>query len=353
LDDIRPLRKLAASNGTIAKNVTLFPAPDAYQVQYRAAPGYEWSTFGLWDAANRSRGAAVSFFVNKLAVRKDTARKTDSAATAPAPRVPGMGGRNSQAGQTDTRAGGDSAMVKIYNDKDELIRTTKWKVDSGFNRAYWGMEEKGFRQPGSPKPRPGAPEPGGFQVLPGTYKLVLTYNRESDSTYVTVKDDPRLGNRNAVKIAQRAMFDRLKKSADKLTQGMDRLIESEEVLTKMTTQLKDLEGKDADSLRRTTKAMQDSIKAIREFINGKPSDKQGINRDPGQTVMRTIQLATQYIASKSLAPGPQEETLVQNAEMVINQAVQRINTFYNTKWKEYRLQVEGTKLNLFKDYNPL
>jgi uncharacterized protein YoxC len=226
-------------------------------------------------------------------------------------------------------------------------------VDSGFNRAYWGMEEKGFRQPGSPKPRPGAPEPGGFQVLPGTYKLVLTYNRESDSTYVTVKDDPRLGNRNAVKIAQRAMFDRLKKSADKLTQGMDRLTESEEVLTKMTTQLKDLEGKDADSLRKTTKAMQDSIKAIREFINGKPSDKQGINRDPGQTVMRTIQLATQYIASKSLAPGPQEETLVQNAEMVINQAVQRINAFYNTKWKEYRLQVEGTKLNLFKDYNPL
>jgi len=65
--------------------------------------------------------------------------------------------------------------VRIYNDRSELIRSLQWNVDSGFNRHYWGMEEKGVRQPGSPKPQPDAPEPGGLQVLPGTYKLVITY----------------------------------------------------------------------------------------------------------------------------------------------------------------------------------
>lgn len=323
LDDIRPLRKAAANKGAMAKKLTVFAAPDAYQAQYRAATGYEWSTMGLWDAANRSRGAAVTFFVNHAA---DTAAKKMRA---------------------------DSVLVKIYNDKNENIRNLKWKADSGYNRRYWNMEEKGFRQPGSPKPRPGAPEPGGFQVLPGTYKVVVALNKDMDSTFVTVNDDPRLGNRNNVKLAQRNMYDRIRKSANKLTDAMDRLTESDEVCTKMMAQLKDLTGKEADSLRKSTKAMQDSIKAIRETISGKVSDKQGINRDAGPTVMRSMQVAMQYIGSKNVAPGAQEEQLIVNAENKIDETIKRINNFYTTKWSAYRQLAEGTKLNLFKDYKPI
>ncbi len=322
LDDIRPLRKVAAGNGSLSKKMTVFAAPDAYQAQYRAAPGYEWSTMGLWDAPNKNRGAALSYFIEK---NSDTAKKART----------------------------DSVLVKIYNDKNELIRNLKWKADSGFNRQYWGMEEKGFRQPGSPKPKPGAPEPGGFQVLPGIYKIVLALNRDLDSTYIKVNDDPRFGNRNTVKLAQRNMINRLRKSADKLVEGMDRLTECDDVCTKITAQLKDLDGKDADSLRKTTKAMQDSIKSIREFISGKPSDKQGINRDPGMTVIRTMQIAMQYIGSKNVAPGTQEEKLVMNAEEMIGMSLQRVNHFLTGRWTAYRQQVEATKLNLFKDYKPI
>ena len=323
LDDIRPLRKVAAGNGSLSKKLTVFAAPDAYQAQYRAAPGYEWSVMGLWDAPNRSRGAVVSFFVGNIA---DTSAK---------------------------KAKTDSVWVKIYNDKNENIRNLKWKADTGFNRQYWGMEEKGVRQPGSPKPRPGAPEQGSFNVLPGTYKVVITLNKESDSTYVNVKDDPRLGNRNEVKLAQRKMYDRLQKSGNKLTEGTDRLTESEDVCIKITAELKDLEGKDVDSLRKSTKAMQDSIKAIREFISGKPSEKQGLNRDQGETVMRTYRTASQYIGSKNVAPGVAEEKLVVNAEIMVTQAIQRINNFFTGNWAKYRQQVEGTKLNLFKDYKSI
>jgi len=320
VDDIRPLRKVAAANGTVAKKLTVFAAPDAYQAQYRAAPGYEWSTMGLWDAPNRSRGAAVSFMVNNMA---------------------------------DAKGKSDSAVVKIYNDKNENIRNLKWKTDSGFNRQYWGMEEKGFRQPGTPKPKPGAPEPASFIVLPGTYKVVITINKESDSTYINVKDDPRSGNRNDIKLAQRRMYERLQRSGNKLTEGMDRLTEADDVCTKIMGQLKDLDGKETDSLRKSTKAMQDSIKSIREFISGKVSEKQGINRDAGLTVLRIYQIAAQYIGSKNVFPGPQEEKLVSNAETVITGAMQKINEFFSGKWAAYRQQVEGTKLNLFKEYKPI
>ena len=134
---------------------------------------------------------------------------------------------------------------------------------------------------------------------------------------------------------------------------MDRLTESEDVCTKIMAQLKDLEGKDADSLRKITKAMQDSVKAIREFISGKISDKQGINRDTDPTVIRFYQIASQYIGSKNVAPGAAEEKMVQNAELMIGQALQRINNFFTGKWAAYRQLVEGTKVNLFKEYKPI
>ena len=363
LDDIRPLRAIAANKGmALKKPITVFPSPEAYQAQYKAATGYEWSTFGLWDAENRRRGAQISLYIVKPA-RPDSVKReqpaVDAATEIPA-FVPGQqGGRGGGRfggggfGPGDGRRG-DSAIVRIYDINNKLIRTLRWTVDSGFNRLYWGMEEKGVRQPGSPKPQPGAQEPGGSQVLPGTYKLVVSYARSSDSTYVTVKDDPRLGNRNDIKIAQRKMVDRLKQSTEKLTEGMDRLTEAEEICTKMQAQLKGVEGKEADSLRKTTTKMQDELKAIREMISGKTSDKQGITRSPFEvTVMNQTQLAQRSIESKMVIPGKQEETLVENAEKAIADAIKKMNTFFDGKWKEYRQLVENTKVNLFKDYKPI
>ena len=354
-DDIRPFRKIAANKGAAMTNpITVFPAPVAYQAQFRPATGYEWSVDGLYEADNRKRGAEVSFYINKPKTKEDNQQSQP----APAPAEQPAGGRRRGMGAPDGPHGSgkksDSAWVKIYNDKNELIRTLPWIVDSGFNRAYWGMEEKGFRQPGTPKPKPEAPEPGGFQVLPGTYKLAISYSGGSDSTMVTVNDDPRLGNRNDIKVAQRAMYDRLRKSADKLTEGMDRLTESDDICAKMQNELKGMEGKDVDSLRKVTTKMQDEIKSIREYIEGKTSDRQGLARNPFDvTVMSQLREGQQSIGSRMVAPGQQEETMVSNAEKAIAEAVQKINSFIDGKWAAYRSQVEATKVNLFKDYKPI
>ena len=359
-DDIRPFRKLAANKGAALTNtLTVFPAGEAYQAQYRAATGYEWSIDGLYEAENRKRGAEVSFFVNKP---MGQALKEDSLPMQPTPAVEEQpaGGRRRGGGagfgQGAPRQGkrGDSASVRIYNDKNELIRRLKWAVDSGFNRQYWGMEERGFRQPGSPKPKPDAQEPGGLPVLPGVYKIVISYGWAADSTVVTVKNDPRLGDRTSVRLAQRALYDRLRQSVDKLTEGMDRLTEADEVCGKMHNELTGLEGKEVDSVRKMTTRMQDSIKAIREFITGKSSDRQGLARSPFDvTVLSQVREAQQSIGSKMVAPGVQEETMVANAEKAVADALQKINAFFDGKWKEYRGLVETTKLNIFKDYKPI
>lgn len=326
LDDIRPLRKLASTKGVTTARLIAFPAPDAYQASFKAAPGYEWSTWGLWDAENRPRGAALSYYILPTGNPLDTATK---------------------------KARSDSVWVRIYNAENENIRTLRWKADTGMNRGYWNMDEKGVRFPGSARVRAGSVEPPGIPVMPGRYKVVFTAGSLADSTFVTVKNDPRIGDRNEIRLAQRSMQLRLRKSSDKLTEGMDRLTDAEEVLQKTEAYTRGMEGNQIDSLRRSTKRVQDEIKLVREFISGKPQTRQGYGSVPQITVINQLQQATSAIVAKAVIPGKQEEMLVERSEALIKEAIQRINAFFDGKWKTYRKQVEETSLKIFKDYTPL
>ncbi len=325
LDDIRPLRTVAANNGLpVKKALTVFEAPLAYQAEFRNAPGYEWSTWGLWDAENRRRGAAVTYHVDKRLL------------------------------DTTARKKADTVLVKIYDENNDLIRNLKWKADSGYNRSYWGMERKGNRRLGSLKPRPNAPEQGGDDVLPGTYKLVIELAGQKDSTLVRVNADPRMGDRKEILLAQQNLKQRLQRSADKLIEGMDRLTEAEEITKKMDAQLKDITGKDADTLKKAGKKIQDDIKKLREFVNGKSIERQGYGR-PQQppTPMSVYQQANRYISAKALKPGADEERMVTEAEQEIGKAVEKINLFFNNDWKNYRKLAEENPVKLFKDYSEI
>ena len=321
LDDIRPLRKLASSKGEWNKSFAGFPAGQAVQASYRNAPGYEWSTWGIWDAPNKPAGAAISYYIKPTS---DTAKKKDS------------------------------VVVKIYNDKNEIVRNLKWPADSGFNRKTWGMEEKGFRTPGGGgRGRrggggAGADEPSGQQALPGNYKVVLKYKNDTDSTYVTLLDDPRLGNKNDIKTAQAALRNELKKSGDQLVEAMDLLTEADNATKKVETYIKDMSGKEIDSLKKSTKKIQDEVKNLRESITGKPQTKQGYGQVPTITVMNTYQQASMSISSKPIVPGEQEKKLVENAARLIEDAVKKVKAFKESAWKAYQEQVSATKLSPFE-----
>jgi hypothetical protein len=172
---------------------------------------------------------------------------------------------------------------------------------------------------------------------------------------ITVIDDPVAGNKNEEKIAKQVMVDRLRKSNDRLVAGVDRLNEADEVIRKMETQLKDVSGKPADSLRKLTRIVKDSVKLIRESITGKPRDKQGyyggFANEP--TSANQLSLALRYISGKSIAPGLQEEMLLKNAESMVTESVNRINNFFAGPWKNYRTLAESTKLELFREYQPI
>lgn len=353
LDNIRPLRQLAAANGVFNKDsLIVFQSSEAIQAVYRPGPGYEWSIAGLYDGENRPGGAAISFFIKKPPTILNTTlvssanKKGKGEVISP--------NTDSTKSEKKPAISTDSVFVKIYKNANEPIRTLGWKIDTGFNRKYWGMEEKGLRQPGSKKPLPGDEEPGGDQVLPGNYKVVLQYGGQKDSLTIVVKDDPRIGNRNAVKMAQRKMNNRLQLSADKLTSAIDQLNEANEVCDKMLAQLKGIEGKESDTLSKSSIAMQKQIKDLLESISGKKNEKQGISRPVFErNPLEQLGTARDYIGAKPTMPGAQEETLVLNAENTIRLLILKVNDFFARDWKQYQQLADSSKINLFKVYKPI
>ena len=333
-DDIRPLRKLAANKGQLfAKKLTAFDAPQAYQAIMKNAPGIEYSTYGTYEGENRKRGAALSFYLNKTA--------TDT-------------GKNKIA---------DTATVKIYNALNEQVRTLKVKADSGFNRMYWGMEGKGIRAAGQGgrggggrggAGRNAADEPGGLPVDPGTYKVVISLSKDlTDSMMVVVNDDPNAPKSKELRDAMRAANTRLDKSALKLVDLTDRLTEADEIIKKIESNYANMEQKQSDTLKKVAKAMQDSIKGIREQLNGKTQDKQGYGNVPQTTVNGVLSEARYTILGKPTMPGAQEERLVLEAEGMVADVIKRSNNFFDTAWKGFRNLAEATPVKVFKDYKAI
>ncbi len=326
LDDIRPLRKLAANNGKIPlKKLTIFEAPTAYQVPYKNKSGYDYSTWGLFDGENRQPGASYSFYI-RSADKSDTTKKAKP----------------------------DSVLIKIYDAGNALIRTMLVKADTGFNRNYWGFDMKGIRQPGSAKPTLRSPEPGGgMPVFPGAYKMVFALGKEMDSIMLLVKSGPGVVMSKQIYDAKWAASKRIDKITSKVVDITDQLTAAEETISKVDAQLKNIEGKEADSLRKSGRAMLDSIKKIRNFIQGKPPEKQGYGVPYEVTVTEKLREARNEVMRKNKIPDAQEFGLIEIAEGLVTEAAQKANTFFAGKWKAYQKQAENTPMNIFKVFKPI
>ena len=234
-----------------------------------------------------------------------------------------------------------------------MIRTMKLKADTGFNRYYWGFEMKGVRFPGTPKPKQLLPEPGGLSVFPGTYKLVIRSGKDADSTTMVVKEDPNVPVSKEIYDAKMMVNRRVEKSIQKLTAVTDQLEDADETIKKVDAELKDVDGKNADSLRKKGKAMTDSIKNIRDFILGKKQEKQGYGTPYQLTSYGKLNEARFSVLGKNKIPGPQEDRLISEAELLVQQTIDRTNRFFSGKWNEYRSMVEGSPIKIFKEIKPV
>ena len=276
MDDIRPLRELAAEGSSLLNKVLhVYDPPVAYVSSYQQPKGSRFGGDALFNGENRPYGAMLTYSINKPEEKKE-----DKVAE----EIKKKKKKGDEAKLDGEEMTYDSVFVTIFKG-DELIRTLKSKApkENGIHRTFWNMDEKGI-EPMSRRERNEDIEPGGVTVLPGNYKIRFALGDYKDSTNIEVRYDPRIELSNT---AIKAQYDAIKNLESKYRLGVkaiDRLKES----IKITKDIqKDLKEKDKEGYKyeiEQSKSTIDTLNAMMDIFLGEEDKRQGITRNQPNSI---------------------------------------------------------------------
>ena len=154
----------------------------------------------------------------------------------------------------------DSIILTVYNQKNELIRTLKEKApkESGVERIYWQLHEKGAKRP-SRKSNKSTSESRGVSVLPGDYKLVLQYQDAKDSTSITVKYDPRIPISQDVLQEKYKLEKQLEAKMDLAYRSLEQLHDSKKIVNSYKKQTTDIDKKKYEDIIKASDSISKKI----------------------------------------------------------------------------------------------
>lgn len=351
LDDIRPLRALAADKLILEKDAKLFTPPTAYQAAYQQPTGSRFGADGMYNAENRKEGAMITYYLKegkksgeKADTQTDAATKTsedqtnEDAATdsGPEPKLTGVQKK-------------DSIQFDFY-DGDRLIRTLKYKTPekAGFHRIYWGMDEKGADRPSRTISKDDS-ESGGMAVKPGNYTVKMHLGDITDETQITVAPDPRIPVNTAAINEVYETGKGIETMSQTAADAVKQLVESKTVAEKYSKDLKELDEKKFKQQIKASKDIATQIDSVIALYLGSVDKRQGITRNPEMTVMERIRTASYYTKSRKTGITKTEQDLIRYAKAELKSALEKTNTFFNEKWKVYRENIEKMELSPFKE----
>jgi photosystem II stability/assembly factor-like uncharacterized protein len=373
LDDIRPLREMVAEGTQVQnKKLHVFEPPDAYITTIQDATGNLFPGNGMFIGPNRPFGARISYVINKPAAikkeetpvtdkntkkteTKSTKKRADESQVAPiAKDTVALNTKADSLKKESLKPSYDSLKVEIFNAQNVRIRTLRQKAPetAGVNRIVWSLNEKGAYSASREK-RSGTQEPGGVTVLPGTYKVRLTFGDAKDSAMLTVKADPRFNTDPKVIEDRYKMLKALEQLSSLAADATTRLRESKDIADEYEKKMKDAKKDEYKSALEKTKVVKDSIDALFDFILGKEDKRQGIVRQKEPTPLSYIGNASGYVGSSYEPVSDTDRRVMKFADDQVQRVIDRVNSFYEKTWPEYRNSMQSIVISPFKDYQPL
>ena len=331
VDDIRPLREIAASaNKVLDKTVHLFTPPTAYQAMYQQPTGSRFGADAMFSGENRRGGAMISYVVNAPEKKKDE--------------------KEEKGDYTEDKIKYDSLTLQVYNSKGDLIRTLKQKTpeDKGVNRMYWGLEEKGVNRLTRRELNTDR-EPGGTEVLPGTYKLKLAFGDQSSETTIEVKADPR---RTIPTNILQSKYDAIKEMEAKqeLAVGhVEQLKEKIKITETLISRMKEKDEKGFEEQIKLSNEVKDTLNTFMDIYFGKEDDRQGITADQPNTIDNYLGNLSFYLGNAIHAPSTTEEALKKKFVDEMTKANEKVDAYLSEEWPKYKEKMENLDLSPFKD----
>ncbi|MEO0403789.1 MAG: hypothetical protein AAF193_02860, partial [Bacteroidota bacterium] len=228
LDDIEPLRQMAKDGPALLnQDMVMFDTHPAYQAEWRRAAGSRFQADHVWQGDNKRPGAMMSMFFSAEILDEE-----------------------------------EKAKVEVMDDAGNLIRNWTFEPDTGIFRFRWNLRANGVRMPQLSKPDEDSDPPGGMLVLPGTYKVKVSYKELEVSQDVQVLHDPRLDFDTELHAAKREKMDALEES---IAIASQKLLDLQEIKDAIALAKKNAEYKDDSSSVKFEENWNKSLEAIKEF----------------------------------------------------------------------------------------
>ncbi len=305
LDDIRPLREATQMRNLNDKVIHVFAIPDATNAVIGPYRGYRSTGHGLFMGQNKPFNAAISFYAKE---------------------------------------GGGKAKMEISDSKGNVIRTRSLNgIKAGVNRVYWGFEKDGIRNPGSRKPSdPNSQKPGGYDVMPGTYTVKISYKGESSSQTINVLRDMRKEWDQVAMEDKERFIGKYYDLVGSVTEAVDKLTEANEAVGNVMSLVENNE-----ELKEKSDEIKAKIKTLREKIFEPPV--QGFRNNPD--VLSSILGNLRGKMGDAFKPVDQSmQYAYQKAEKAADPIIEEINSFFANDWSEYKAYVDGLNLEIVKKF---
>lgn len=327
-DDTRPIREIAATKGKVLEQpFRVFEAPEAYLSEYRSYDGYHFPADALFEGQNKSEGAMVTIWANP-SLKKE--KKEDA---------------------EKGKGKDDKLNIQVYDNAGALIRTYSEQIDTGMTRIYWNLRKDGVRYPSYEDARPGSDTPSGAQVLPGNYKMVVTFGAHKDSTIIKVNFDPRLDYKMENLVAQQEAYKQYEGMVKSATEAFDKLKEAKKTISRVNEAMANASEEDKKAISKLGKSLQDSIATLQALYSEAP-DTKGIVRTPG-LLNETLRSTSRYINDSDGKPNQAAQFMLKKLMTQLGETLDKVNVFFEKDFAAYQKQVEAAKFSLFKPFSPI
>jgi len=322
------LRAIAKNQNLLQKSVHLFDPPTAYQAAYQQPTGSRFGGDAMFNGENRDSGAQFSYYLNVKEKETITKNETET--------------------EDSTTVKWDSLQLQLF-DGDRVIRTLKQKApkDDGFHTWRWNMDEKGVKRP-SKKISKSKRESSGVQVLPGTYRAILSYGDQNSETIIKVENDPRLHYDEA---ASQEVYE-TSKSFEQLQEttadAVKQLVESKNIVSEFSNRLSEKNKKSNKDALKSCKEITKKIDTILALYFGRDDTRQGITSDPVVSVTERIGTALYYVSTRQHGITDTERGLIEQAKTAIDSALKTTNNFFEKQWVNFQTEMEAKDLSPFK-----
>jgi len=361
LDDIRPLREFAARGFNTAMNedIIVFDVADAFQMTYRQPAGMRFpASGGPFEGENKYFGSAsVKYYV-----------RNEEAAETPVEDKKSKKRRNKKKEEETPKTEKLPSKIKmtVLNMSGDTIRTASGNVKKGeINTMTWDLRR---RNP-YPVERTGGSQFGRFRggqggqggrnreqaagaVLPGEYKVHIDYADQKIEKMVKVHYDPRIEVNMSDLEAKQAFEDEVLKMSQTWSKVTGRVSQANDIITKVKARMKDADKDAVKDLKEMMDEMEEKFNEVRKVTIGLPRDRgQAAPRVSYPNASQWVGQARRYSSSRLTAPGPNERSLLENGEKMMDEAMTIVNQFFENEWPKFEQAYKNTEIDFFKDFS--